>query len=105
VVVVTSPSPSNGAALAAPERRWSSALPSAPAPVRERTSISEALFSRCSLLVMVPRKPSRNDAGIETMPGLDSGNSDQSAFGNIEVGPPETAGEKAIRPIVMISPP
>ena len=38
---------------------------------------------------MLPRKPSRNDAGIETIPGLDSGNQAQSEFGNIAVSAPE----------------
>ena len=42
-------------------------------------------------------QPARKDSGMETMPGEDSGNSAQSAFGNIEVSVPDTAGEKKMR--------
>ena len=83
----------------------SSALPSAPAPVSDRTSISAALFSKCSLLLIVPKNPSRNDAGMDTSPGLESGNQDQSALGNMELEVPDNAGEKAISVMVMMSPP
>src|SRR5699024_7689901 len=36
-------------------------------------------------------------AGMETKPGLVSGNQEKSTFGNIAVSAPETAGEKKIR--------
>ena len=42
---------------------------------------------------------------METMPGLASGNQDQSASGNMAFSLPDTAGEKAMRVIVMTSPP
>lgn len=99
--------PSGGDALAREiaTGQCSRAFPSAPAPVSDRTSISAALYSRCSLLVIVPRYPSRNDAGIETRPGLASGNKDQSEFGNMAVALPDTAGENAISTTVRLRPP
>jgi hypothetical protein len=72
--------------------------------VNDRTSISAAL------LEVLPtrdrtRKPSRKEAGIETRPGLASGNQDQSASGNIDVAVPDTAGENAMSTTVMVRPP
>ena len=43
---------------------------------------------------METNQPAMNASGMETRPGFDSGNSAQSAFGNIEVSEPDTAGEK-----------
>jgi hypothetical protein len=57
------------------------------------------------LLVIVPRKPRRNDAGMEMRPGLRRGNHAQSAFGNIDVGVPDTAGENMISVSVINRPP
>src|SRR3954469_20744682 len=96
-------------------RQWTTAF-SAPAPVSERTSIS-AYFSRLerSLLVIVPIQPSRNASGIETRPGLSSGNQWKSTEGSVIidrlragfVGPglPDTTGEKTISVIAVIRPP
>src|SRR5581483_324662 len=80
---------------------------SAPAPVSERTSIS-AYFALLIVSVppmKVPMIPSRNDSGIDTRPGLASGNRWKSTDLIIEVSAPETAGEKMIRPTDAISPP
>src|SRR5699024_9029561 len=41
--------------------------------------------------------PAIKPAGMETRPGLVSGNHEKSTFGNIAVSAPETAGEKKIR--------
>src|SRR6478609_2937854 len=58
-----------------------------------------------SLLSRVPRKPQRKPIGIETRPGLRSGNQAKSASGISEVGVPETTGEKITRPTAAINPP
>ena len=54
---------------------------SAPAPVRDRTSIS-AYFRASALFgsVMLPSQPSRKASGIETSPGLSSGNQEKSTL-------------------------
>ena len=44
-----------------------------------------------------------NASGIDTMPGLASGNQAKSMFGSIAVFAPDTAGEKMISTIVEIS--
>ena len=49
--------------------------------------------------------PQRNPNGIDTMPGLRSGNQAKSAFGDSEVGVPETTGEKNTSTTAQISPP
>ena len=55
--------------------------------------------------------PSRNDSGIDTMPGFESGNSWKSAPWIIDGSPgapggfPDTAGEKMISTIALIRPP
>ena len=49
--------------------------------------------------------PRMNASGMETMPGLASGNQAKSAPGTIEVSEPETAGEKMIRISVEVRPP
>ena len=51
---------------------------------------------------MIPRA---KDTGIDTRPGLDSGKNAKSAFGTIEVGDPDTAGEITMRPTQTITPP
>ncbi|NCL77822.1 hypothetical protein AIIKEEIJ_05318 [Rhodococcus sp. YH1] len=43
--------------------------------------------------------------GIDTMPGLASGKRAKSAFGNIEDGLPDTAGEKAMSSRQLTRPP
>ena len=49
--------------------------------------------------------PRTNASGIETMPGLASGNQSKCAPGIIEVFVPDTAGEKMISTMQLISPP
>ncbi len=99
---------------AGPHRQCETAF-SAPAPVRDRTSIS-AYFGRLtsSRLVTLPSQPRKNASGIETMPGFSSGNQLKSTvvFVIIDrlapvVGStlPDTTGEKMIRPIEEIRPP
>ena len=39
-------------------------------------------------------QPAKNAKGMVTRPGEDSGKIDQSALGNIEVGVPDTAGDR-----------
>src|SRR3954454_22384789 len=75
-------------------------------PVSARTSNS-ALSSGSprSDDVSVPTTPSRNASGIDTMPGLASGNQAKSTLGSIAVFTPETAGEKMISTIVDSRPP
>ena len=63
----------------------------------------------------VPRYPSRKASGIETMPGLSSGNQWKSIDGSVNsdgrrcvngsTGLPDTTGENAIRMSVDASPP
>src|SRR6185312_3741154 len=79
---------------------------SAPTPVSVRTSNS-AFTSGLprSDDVKVPTMPRMNASGIDTMPGLASGNQAKSTFGIIAVLAPDTAGEKMISTIVEISPP
>ena len=55
--------------------------------------------------VSVPTIPRMNARGIDTMPGLASGNQAKSTLGSIAVLAPDTAGEKTISTIVEISPP
>src|SRR3954467_10791222 len=86
------------------DRQWETAF-SAPAPVRERTSISAYFFASCSLDRTVPSQPRMNAAGIETMPGLLSGNQAKSTVLIIDVLLPDTAGENTISTIVMARPP
>lgn len=64
------------------------------------------------MLVIVPSQPSRNASGIETLPGLSSGNQWKSTpLGNIDrflpVGSsfPETTGLNAMSVIALIRPP
>ena len=45
-----------------------------PTPVSDRTSSSAALYSLCSLLSTVPSQPQKKPTGMETIPGLSSGN-------------------------------
>src|SRR5882757_829573 len=68
-----------------------------PMPVSARTSISVCLagFSRRDPS-MVATQPHTNDSGIDTIPGLLSGNQWKSSFGKIDVLAPETTGEKMI---------
>src|SRR5699024_9240694 len=67
---------------------------STPTPVSERTSISRCLAGNSSFLPRnVPTAPSRNASGIDTIPGLDSGKSEKSTPGIIDVSLPDTAGE------------
>src|SRR5882757_10596821 len=79
---------------------------SAPTPVSARTSNS-ALTSGSprSDDVSVPTMPRMKASGIDTMPGLASGNQAKSACGSIAVFAPDTAGEKTISTIVEIRPP
>jgi hypothetical protein len=61
----------------------------------------------------VPSQPRKNDSGMDTRPGLFSGNQEKSTSWNSDVlfpvagliGPPETTGEKMIRTTQAISPP
>jgi hypothetical protein len=53
----------------------------------------------------VPITPSRKPSGIETMPGFDSGNQEKSAPVIIEVGEPDTTGEKITSTTAEIRPP
>src|SRR6266508_1154873 len=96
------------------KRQWCTAF-SAPAPVRDRTSIS-ANLSRlvASLLVTVPSQPSRKASGIEMMPGLSSGNQWKSIEVSVIIDRlfpvfastlPDTTGENAISTIADVSPP
>ena len=49
--------------------------------------------------------PSMKASGIDTMPGLDSGNQLKCSSGNIDVFAPDTAGEKMISTMQLIRPP
>src|SRR5690606_21747682 len=65
--------------------------PSAPTPVRDRTSLSAHLAgSSVCFAVRVTTAPTRKASGIDTMPGFDSGHHAKCASGNIEVGDPDT---------------
>jgi hypothetical protein len=55
--------------------------------------------------VNVPTMPRRNASGMDTMPGLASGNQAKSMLGIIAVFAPDTAGEKTISTMVVIRPP
>ena len=77
-----------------------------PTPVSARTSNSALISgSPRSGDVSVPTMPRMNASGIETMPGLASGNHAKSRLGSIAVFAPDTAGEKTISTIVEIKPP
>ena len=52
--------------------------PSAPAPVSERTSISAYLAALYSLESTVPSHPQKKPNGMDTSPGLSSGNQEKS---------------------------
>src|SRR5690606_4383064 len=78
---------------------------SAPAPVRERTSISLCLSSRCSFDNTVPNQPRKNDTGIDTRPGFCSGNQWKSTLVIIDFSVPDTAGENTISTRVTVRPP
>src|ERR1700732_790488 len=79
---------------------------SAPMPVSARTSISAvSAGSGDSREVNVPTIPRMNASGIDTIPGLAKGNHAKSECLSIDVGEPDTAGEKTISTIVEISPP
>src|SRR4051812_8139324 len=65
-------------------------------PVSDRTSISACLArSPRSRLSTVPRNPATKDSGIDTIPGLLNGNTAKSRPGKIDVGLPETTGDRA----------
>src|SRR3954447_11622110 len=86
-------------------RQWVTAF-SAPIPVSERTSISAfRVGSPGTFDVTVPTMPSRNASGIDTIPGLASGNQAKATLGIIGVLARDTAGEKTINAGVEISPP
>ncbi len=69
----------------------------APAPVRERTS-SSAYLSASFSLEMHRADPAAEEADRDRdEPGFDSGNHCQSVSGNMDVGAPETTGEKKTR--------
>ena len=53
----------------------------------------------------VPTTPRMNASGIDTMPGLASGNQSKCAPGIIDVFVPDTAGEKMISTMQLIRPP
>src|SRR6185312_5382082 len=79
---------------------------SAPTPVSARTSNSALISgSPRSADVRVPTMPRMKASGIDTMPGLASGNQAKSACGSIAVLAPDNAGEKTISTIVETSPP
>src|SRR4051794_40681455 len=88
---------------------------SAPAPVSERTSISAYLAAvPTSRLVTVPSQPRKKASGMETMPGLSSGNQWKSIDLSVIIDRlrlvlastlPETTGEKVIRMIADARPP
>src|SRR5690606_285458 len=78
---------------------------SAPAPVRERTSISAYFSALYSLLSTVPTNPHRNPIGMERIPGLFSGNQLQSCPVNRALSEPDTTGEKKTRNIAAPRPP
>jgi hypothetical protein len=50
-----------------------------------------------SLLIKVPTIPQRKPNGMETMPGLRSGNQDQSAFVNIDAGGQPVRAYRSVR--------
>jgi hypothetical protein len=82
---------------------------SAPAPVRERTSISAYFAALCSDEVTEPSQPRKKDSGIVIMPGLSSGNQWKSKLVNMDgtravgVAAPETVGLKMIRMRALMS--
>src|SRR5699024_10912455 len=86
---------------------------SAPVPVSERTSISAYLALLNSLEITVPSQPKKNPAGMDTRPGLSSGNQWKSTPWNIEAlspvsgstGLPETAGDEMISAPAVVSQP
>jgi hypothetical protein len=83
--------------------------------VRLRTSISAYFWASCSLESTDPSQPRKKASGIETRPGLSSGNQWKSIAGLVIIdgdspvlgsaGLPETTGLKMIRPIEAMSPP
>ena len=88
---------------------------SAPAPVSARTSISAWRVAASARRPprTVPSTPSRNDAGIDTSPGLSSGNQWKSTPCSIDAlrpvagftGLPDTAGENTISTTLTNRPP
>src|SRR3954463_7249328 len=95
--------------------QWETAF-SAPAPVNERNSISAYLASlERSLLVTVPSQPRKKASGIDTMPGLSSGNQWKSTVASVIIdglrpvpgaaGLPDTTGLKTISVIDDTRPP
>ena len=92
--------------------KWTNAF-SAPAPVSERTSISMYFASLCSFEVTVPSQPRKNPSGMETSPGLASGNQWKSIDGSVIIEaalpavtlPPDTVGLKIIRTMELMRPP
>ncbi len=88
---------------------------SAPAPVSARTSISayRRAASGRRPPSTVPTAPSRNDSGIDTRPGLSSGNQWKSTPCSIDAlrpvagftGLPDTAGENTISTTLTTRPP
>src|ERR1700676_4413647 len=79
---------------------------SAPTPVSPRTSISAlSTGSPRSPDVSVPTMPRMKASGMDTIPGLASGNHAKSTPGIIDVFAPDTAGENTISTRVEIKPP
>src|SRR4051794_14243842 len=83
-------------------------------PVNSRTSNSAFLrTSGRSFDIFVPSQPRKNDSGMDTSPGLLSGNQWKSTSWNSDgltpvtglTGAPETTGEKMISTMQVMSPP
>src|SRR5690606_9074354 len=85
--------------------QWATVAFSAPAPVKERTSISACLSSSCSGEVTEPSQPRKKPSGTEMIAGFVSGNQAKSAPGIIAVSEPETTGEKVMRNRALNRPP